>query len=78
MKTPKALINNIIGQLNGVARMLEDDRDCLEILIQLKAARSALDSLASRLIESDLLRCAQAGPDQAAKIKKLIKELNKQ
>ncbi len=78
-KTPKQLINNIIGQLNGVGRMLDDNKDCLDILIQLKAIKSAMDSLSSKLIASDLLKCSAKlkNPKDADKIKRLLEELTK-
>ena len=46
-KSYEQLVNNIIGQLNGVKRMLGEQAECLDVLVQLKAARSALDSLNS-------------------------------
>ena len=42
----KAVINRLaraIGHLESVKRMVEDGRDCAEVLIQLAAVRSALD-----------------------------------
>lgn len=78
-KTPQQLINNIIGQLNGVSRMLEADQECLDILVQLKAVKSAMDSLSAKLIASDLLKCSAKlkNPKDAEKIKKLLNELTK-
>ena len=79
MKTPQQLINNIIGQLNGVSRMLDQDQECLKILVQLKAVKSAMDSLSGKLIASDLLKCSARlkNPKDAEKIKKLLEELTK-
>ena len=37
--------NRIAGQVAGIQRMIEEDRYCLEILNQISAVRSALDSL---------------------------------
>ena len=79
IKTPKQLINNIVGQLNGVGRMLDENKDCLEVLVQLKAIRSAMDSLSGKLIAGDLLKCSAKlkDPRDADKIKKLLEELTK-
>ena len=78
-KTPKQLIANIIGQLNGVGRMLDEGQDCLAVLIQLKAAKAALDSLADKLIAGDVLQCSARLSDKrdASKIKLLLAELTK-
>lgn len=78
-KTPKQLINNIIGQLNGVSRMLDADQECLEVLIQLKAVKSAMNSLSGKLIASDLLKCSAKlkNTRDAEKINKLLEELTK-
>ena len=46
----KAVINRLsraIGHLESVKRMVEDGRDCTEVLIQLAAVRSALSSTSS-------------------------------
>jgi len=79
LKTPQQLINNIIGQLNGVSRMLDEDQECLEVLVQLKAVKSAMNSLSGKLIASDLMKCSAKlkNPKDAEKINKLLKELTK-
>ena len=48
----KAVINRLsraIGHLESVKRMVEDERDCTDVLIQLAAVRSALSSTARAL-----------------------------
>lgn len=79
LKTPQQLINNIIGQLNGVSRMLDEDQECLEVLVQLKAVKSAMNSLSGKLIASDLMKCSAKlkNPKEAEKIKKLLEELTR-
>ena len=37
--------NRIAGQIGGIQRMIEEDRYCVDILNQISAVRSALDSL---------------------------------
>jgi CsoR family transcriptional regulator, copper-sensing transcriptional repressor len=41
----------IKGQLNGIEKMIEGDRYTIDILTQISAVKSALDSLAIRLLE---------------------------
>ena len=57
----KAVLNRLaraIGHLESVKRMVEDGRDCTEVLIQLAAVRSALSGTARRRPED---RGAAAG-----------------
>jgi len=56
----RAILNRFArleGQLRGIRQMLEDDRDCPEILNQMAAARSALDKIARMVFEDHLDHC---------------------
>ena len=50
-------LNRIEGQIRGIARMIEDDRYCVDILTQVGAVQSALDALARKLLEHHLHGC---------------------
>jgi DNA-binding FrmR family transcriptional regulator len=50
-------LNRIEGQIRGIARMIEDDRYCVDILTQVAAVQSALDGLARKLLEHHLHGC---------------------
>jgi DNA-binding FrmR family transcriptional regulator len=45
------------GQVRGIRQMLEEDRDCPEILNQMSAARAALDKVARMVFEDHLDHC---------------------
>jgi len=76
MKSNQQLINNIIGQLEGIKRMLDEDKECLDILIQLKAAKSGVNSVANRIIEEKTLDCLSGDAEvDKEKVQKLIKEI---
>jgi len=47
------------GQLEGVTRMIEDDRYCIDILTQLRAARSALRAVEDGVLRTHLRHCIQ-------------------
>src|ERR1700724_504823 len=49
--------NRIAGQVTGIQRMIEEDRYCVDILNQISAVRSALDSLGVELLTSHLQTC---------------------
>ena len=60
----KAVINRLsraIGHLESVKRMVEDGRDCTEVLVQLAAVRSALSSTARVILKDHLEHCVGEG-----------------
>ncbi|MBP3474972.1 MAG: metal-sensing transcriptional repressor [Lachnospiraceae bacterium] len=50
-------INRIIGQLNGIKNMIEDNRYCGDILIQIAAVESALQNLGYVVLQDHLETC---------------------
>jgi DNA-binding FrmR family transcriptional regulator len=50
-------LNRIEGQIRGIARMIEEDRYCVDVLTQVAAVQSALDALALKLLEHHLHGC---------------------
>jgi DNA-binding FrmR family transcriptional regulator len=45
------------GQVRGVSKMIDEDRYCIDVLTQISAAKSALDSVAMTLMEDHLDHC---------------------
>ncbi|HLS74570.1 MAG TPA: metal-sensitive transcriptional regulator [Actinomycetaceae bacterium] len=67
-------LRRIEGQVRGIARMVEDEKYCIDILTQVSAASRALQSVALALLEEHMAHClldaAQAGElQQEAKLK---------
>ena len=56
-------LHRIEGQARGIAKMLEDRRDCEDMLTQTMAMRSALDQVGARIMEYHLDRCLLEGFD---------------
>lgn len=52
----KPRINRIIGQLKGVEKMIEEKRDCEEILLQISAIKKAIDGLSKVVLSSSICR----------------------
>lgn len=50
-------LNRIAGQVNGVARMVEEDRYCDDILIQLSAVEKSVKSLSALIFEGHVHSC---------------------
>lgn len=61
----------IAGQLRAIERMLEQDRDCAEILTQIVSARRGLKSLAETLIHSHAQHCIEHAQNRAEGKRKL-------
>ncbi len=56
-RTISSRVNRIVGQLGGIKRMVDEDRYCDDILIQLSAVDKAVRSLAAFLLERHLHTC---------------------
>jgi DNA-binding FrmR family transcriptional regulator len=56
---PKILarINRIEGQVRGLKKMVEEDRDCMDVLKQIAAAVGALRSVGAMILEDHLKGC---------------------
>ena len=50
-------LNRIDGQMHGIKKMIEEDRYCDDILIQLQAVNKGIKSLANVLLENHMYRC---------------------
>lgn len=79
MKTQEQLINNVIGQLNGINKMISEDKECLSVLVQMKAVKSAVNSLMNRFIEENVLDCFKTchKGENEEMLKKLLLEITK-
>jgi len=53
-------LNRIEGQVRGVAKMVEDDRYCVDVLTQIAAIQSALDALAMQLLANHTNGCVRS------------------
>lgn len=58
---PKLLkrLNRIEGQVRGIAKMIEEERYCVDILTQIAAVGSALDAVALGLLKAHTHGCVQ-------------------
>lgn len=45
------------GQLRGIQKMMEEDRDCVDIITQLTAVRSSVDRIIELMITENLTSC---------------------
>ncbi|MFT6632107.1 MAG: DNA-binding FrmR family transcriptional regulator [Bacteriovoracaceae bacterium] len=78
--THKALLNRtsrINGQVSGIASMIEQEKYCIDILIQIKAARSALKSLELEIMEGHMKCCLKGAMKSGSEVEinEKIKEI---
>jgi DNA-binding FrmR family transcriptional regulator len=50
-------LHRIEGQVRGIERMLEEDRYCIDVLTQIAAVSTALESLAFRILDDHVNHC---------------------
>jgi DNA-binding FrmR family transcriptional regulator len=76
-------LHRIEGQVRGIERMVEDDRYCVDILTQISAVTTALESLAFRILDDHVNHCvagalASGDPDAAGeKTKELLEAVHR-
>ncbi|HET7900072.1 MAG TPA: metal-sensitive transcriptional regulator [Candidatus Nanopelagicales bacterium] len=80
-----ARLRRVEGQVRGIARMVDEDTYCIDVLTQVSAATRALENVALLLLEDHLAHCvrdaaAAGGPEAdeklaeaAAAIKRLVR-----
>jgi DNA-binding FrmR family transcriptional regulator len=66
------------GQLGGIIRMVEEGRECTDVLTQLAAAQAAINRAAFSLIASGISHCGsdEAGALDRAKLEKAFLSLS--
>jgi DNA-binding FrmR family transcriptional regulator len=50
-------LHRIEGQVRGIERMVEDDRYCIDVLTQISAVNTALESLALKILDDHVRHC---------------------
>lgn len=56
------------GQVRGVIRLIEEQRDCAEVVTQLAAVSRALDRAGFKIIATSLRECVAEQPSEDARI----------
>jgi DNA-binding FrmR family transcriptional regulator len=81
-KSQLARLSRIAGQVRGVARMIEEDRYCIDVLTQIRAVRAALDKVEQETLGDHLRHCvadafhAGSERDRRTKIDELLEVLD--
>ena len=59
-KSQLARLGRIEGQVRGVARMVEEDRYCIDVLTQIRAIRAALSRVEGEMLKTHLGHCIES------------------
>jgi DNA-binding FrmR family transcriptional regulator len=73
-------LKRVEGQIRGIIKMLEDNKPCGELLIQIASARGALQKIAQSTIENYIRNCLEKGIEEgkSGKIFESIKDVIEQ
>lgn len=58
------------GQIRGIQKMIEDDKECIDIMTQLSAVRSSIDRVMGLVVAENLKACLEnpeTNPEEQAK-----------
>ena len=61
-------LRRIEGQVRGIARMVEDEKYCIDILTQISAVNSALKSVALLLVDDHLNHCVKEAIEEGGEV----------
>ena len=69
-------INRIAGQVNGLKKMVESNRDCADVIIQIAAIRAAAGQLGAVIVQDHMEECVRSAI-KSGKSEELVNSLNK-
>lgn len=70
----KNRVKRMEGQLRGILKMMEENKDCKDVITQLSAVRSAVDRTIGVVVSSNLVECVQKMDQNEEKTDELIKQ----
>lgn len=65
-------LRRLEGQLRGLQKMVDEEKNCVEIMTQLASAKSALDAAGDVILETYVARCLERA-DEPKDLIKLLK-----
>ena len=68
-------VNRIVGQVQGIGRMIEEDRECPEVLNTIAAVHSALRALEAKLLEDHVRHCVCDAAADSNQLESRLEEL---
>ncbi len=69
----KNRVKRIEGQLRGISKMMEENKDCKDVITQLSAARTAIDRTIGVVVSSNLVECVKQAEQTGESTEELVK-----
>ncbi|KKO52337.1 metal-sensitive transcriptional regulator [Paenibacillus sp. DMB20] len=70
----KNRVKRIEGQLRGILKMMEENKDCKDVITQLSAARTAIDRTIGVVVSSNLVKCVRQAEENGQNTEELVLE----
>ncbi|URM32214.1 metal-sensitive transcriptional regulator [Cytobacillus firmus] len=70
----KNRIKRAEGQLRGILKMMEDEKDCKSVITQLTASRSAIDKAIAVIVSSNIEQCIVENAEKGIESSIMIEE----
>ncbi len=67
-------VRRMEGQLRGVLRMMEEGKDCKEVITQLTAVRSAVDRTIGVIVSENLVECVRQAEGKGERMDAAVQE----
>ena len=69
-------LKRLEGQIRGIHKMIDEDRDCVSIVIQLAAVRSGVEGIGALVLNNCMKLCFYQGEDTSTNINSLSKAMS--
>lgn len=78
MEDKKSYINRLSrleGQIRGISKMIEEDRECTDVVTQLSAVKAGIDKVITLMVTENLLHCVaeENADDQKERVEAALK-----
>ncbi len=62
-------VNRVEGQMRGVAKMMEEKRECKDVVVQLAAIKAGVDRIINIIVTENLIECVLGDDEEVGKEK---------
>jgi len=70
-------LRRVEGQIRGITKMIEEDKYCIDILNQIKAAKSAIKTVENKILKTHLKACVKDTLSDNSKFDEKVEEILK-
>ncbi|HEX6593525.1 MAG TPA: metal-sensitive transcriptional regulator [Bacillota bacterium] len=70
----KNRLKRVEGQVRGILRMMEEEKECKDVISQLSAARSAIDRVIAFIVAQNLQQCVEDQYEKGESSSELVNE----